>query len=392
MDSLRRWPAYSQEEIDAVQRILRSGKVNYWTGQEGRAFETDYAGYTGVRHAIALANGTVALELALRVLGVGPGDEVIVTPRSFIASASSAALIGATPVFADVDPESQNITADTIRLHITDRTRAIIAVHLAGWPCNMPPIMALAKENGIRVIEDCAQAHGAELAGQPVGSFADVSAFSFCQDKIISTGGEGGMLLTDSPALWEKAWAYRDHGKRCNPSCEPRKHQKEASFRWTHDSFGSNLRMTEIQATLGRVQLRKLDEWVDKRRANAEILIEELSSNPGLRIPIPGQHVRHAYYKFYTFLNMEALAPKWTRERVIKTLNDRGVPCSTGSYGELYKEQAFVDAGLGPKSPLPHAVDLGRTSMMFVVHPTLSPKEMTQMGRAIKNVINSALA
>ena len=392
MDSLLRWPAYSQEELDAVHRVLRSGQVNYWTGQEGRAFEKEYASYTGVQHAIALTNGTVALELALRVLGVGPGDEVIVTPRSFIASASSAALIGASPVFADVNLESQNITADTIRPHITDRTRAIIAVHLAGWPCNMPPIMALAKEKGIAVIEDCAQAHGAKLAGQPVGSFADVSAFSFCQDKIISTGGEGGMLLTDSPALWEKAWAYKDHGKRYDPGCGPRKHDRGAPFRWIHDSFGSNMRMTEIQATIGRVQLRKLDKWVDKRRANANILIEELSSSPGLRIPIPEQQVLHAYYKFYIFLDIEALAPKWTRERVIRALNDRGVPCSTGSYSELYKEKAFVDAGLGPESPLPHAVDLGRTSMMFLVHPALSYKEMIQMARTIKSVTSSALS
>ena len=392
MDKLNTWPNYSKDEINAVSRVLRCGKVNYWTGQEGKAFEREYADYTGVRHAIALTNGTAALELALRVLGVGPGDEVIVTPRSFIASASSIALVGATPVFVDVDRESQNITAKSIAPYITNKTRAIIAVHLAGWPCEMPSIVTLAKSKGISVIEDCAQAHGAKLAGQPVGSFGDISAFSFCQDKIISTGGEGGMLLTNSDELWEKAWAYKDHGKRYDESCETEDCHSATTFRWTHDSFGSNLRMTEMQAAIGRLQLRNLDEAVEKRGSNAKVLIEELSSIPILSTPVPKQHIRHAYYKFYTFLNVDALAPKWTRERIVAAIKDRAVPCSTGSYGELYKEKAFIDAGLGLEAPLPNALELGRSSLMFLVHPTLSHKEVAQMARTIKSVISSALS
>ncbi len=389
MDMHNTWPHYSAEELMAVQRILRSGKVNYWTGREGEAFEREYASYAGVRHAVALANGSVALELALRVLGVGPGDEVVVTPRSFIASASCVALVGATPVFADVDRDSQNITAESIAPHITEHTRAIIAVHLAGWPCDMPSIVALAKGRNLAVIEDCAQAHGATFAGKPVGSFGDLAAFSFCQDKIISTGGEGGMLLTDSTELWQKAWAYKDHGKRAEQSGTAQQSGTATTFRWAHESFGSNLRMTEMQAAIGRIQLRNLDASVQKRRANARILIDELSSTPGLRIAIPGQYIGHAYYKFYAFLDRDTLPSKQSREDIVAALNARGVPCSTGSYGELYREKAFVDAGHGSTAPLPTARELGCTSLMFPVHPTLTDEELRQMARAIKDVIGS---
>ena len=196
------WPSFAEDEVEAAAAVLRSGNVNYWTGEEGHQFEAELAAFTGCKHAIALANGTVALELALYALGIGPGDEVVTTSRTFIASASCAVMRGALPVMADVDRDSQNITADTIRAALTPRTEAIIAVHLAGWPCDMDPIMELATSTGLKVIEDCAQAHGASYKGRPVGSMGDVAAFSFCQDKIMTTGGEGGMLTTnDAEAL-----------------------------------------------------------------------------------------------------------------------------------------------------------------------------------------------
>ena len=193
-------------------QVFRSGKVNYWTG--GRAaVRVRVCGISGCKHAVALANGTVALECALKALGVGPGDEVITTSRTFIASASCAVMLGARPVFADVDRESQNITAESIRRVLTPRTKAIVAVHLAGWPCEMDDILALAHERGIKVVEDCAQAHGATYKGRPVGSLGDVAAFSFCQDKIMTTAGEGGMVTTNSEELWNAMWSLKDHGK-----------------------------------------------------------------------------------------------------------------------------------------------------------------------------------
>ena len=386
------WPYYAEDEIEAVHDVLRSGHVNYWTGGQGRDFGREYADYVGVGFGIALANGTVALELALRALNIGPGDEVIVTSRSFVASASSITICGATPVFADVDLDSQNVTAETIAPHITIHTRAIVVVHLAGWPCEMPPIMELAKKNGIQVIEDCAQAHGARLNDQPVGSFGDIATFSFCQDKIISTGGEGGMLLTNSEALWEKAWAYKDHGKNYKAVSEVHQDGESGPFRWVHESFGSNFRMTEMQAAIGRLQLRKLDLWVDRRRCNASILIDQLSTAPGLRIPVPKPHVHHSYYKFYAFLKLETLSKDWTRNRVIEEINGRGVPCFGGSCSEIYKEKAFQTAGYGPETALVNALNLGESSLMFVVHPTLSEADMRHMTKVIKNVAGSMLA
>jgi dTDP-4-amino-4,6-dideoxygalactose transaminase len=386
---LATWPAYSEEEIDAVQQVLRSGKVNYWTGEEGREFEREYAAYVGVEHAIALANGSVALELALRALDIGPGDEVIVTPRSFIASASCIVVCGATPVFADVDRESQAITAATIEPLIGPRTRAIVLVHLAGWPCEMDPIISLARERGLKVIEDCAQAHGARYKGMPVGSFGDAAAFSFCQDKIITTGGEGGMLVTRTKALWEKAWSYKDHGKGFDAVYRAR-NKDETGFRWVHESFGTNFRMTEMQAVIGRIQLRRLDDWIVQRRRNAQVLIDGLADQPLLRIPLPDDQIYHAYYKFYAFLRPARLRTGWTRDRIIGALNLLGVPCFSGSCSEIYREKAFADSPFVPAKPLPVARELGDTSLMFVVHPSLAEADMRRMSAKIRQVLSDA--
>jgi len=203
MNIPKSWPYYAPDEVQAVTDVLLSGKVNYWTGQVSRQFEQAYADYLGVKHTIAVANGTLALDLAWVALGIGQGDEVIVTSRTFLASVSSIVLAGAKPVFADVDVDSQNITVDTIKAVLTPKTKAIICVHLAGWPCDMPAIMAFAREHNLYVIEDCAQAHGAQINGQAIGSFGDIAAFSFCQDKIMSTGGEGGLVATNNSDCWQ---------------------------------------------------------------------------------------------------------------------------------------------------------------------------------------------
>lgn len=367
------WPCYSETEIDAAIAVLRSGKVNYWTGEQCREFEKEFAQACSTQHAVALCNGTLALELALRALEIGPGDEVIVPCRTFIASASAVINAGARPVFADVDQNSQNITADTIREVLSPRTRAIIAVHLAGWPCEMDPIMGLSREHGIKVIEDCAQAHGARYKGKPAGSLGDVAAFSFCQDKIISTGGEGGMLVTNDSQMWEKAWSYKDHGKSYYST-----HKKEHApgFRWVHDSIGSNWRMTEIQAAIGRLQLNKLTQWHVRRNRSAFLMSKRFREIPGLRVTQPPGYVDHAYYKYDVFLNQEELREDWNRDRIVAEISAKGVPCFTGICPEVYLEKAFDAADLRPVRRLPVAQKLGETSLTFLVHPTLGDHDI----------------
>jgi len=382
------WPVFDDEQIEAATAVLRSGKVNYWTGEQGRAFEAEFATAAGCRYGIALANGTVALELALRGFGIGPGDEVVVTPRTFLASASCVVACGATPVFADVDPESQNITAETIQAVLTPRTRAVIAVHLAGWPCDMDPIATLCREHGIKLIEDCAQAHGATYRGRPVGSLGDAAAFSFCQDKIMTTAGEGGMLVTNDRDLWARAWAYKDHGKSYEAVYE-RHHPP--GFRWLHESFGTNWRMTEIQAAIGRVQLQRLPAWIDRRRRNAAILTERLQAVAALRVTRPPNHAGHAFYKYYAFVRPERLAPGWTRDRLLSAITERGVACFTGSCSEIYLERAFEGTGWAPPERLPVARELGETSLMLLVDPTYGDADMEHVADVIEEVFAEAV-
>ena len=339
------WPSFTEEEANAVRDVILSNKVNYWTGQECREFEKEFAAWTGSEHAISLTNGTVALDLALQALGIGAGDEVVVTPRTFLASVSSIVNAGAIPVFADVDSKSQNITAETIRAVLTPRTRAIICVHLAGWPCDMDPIMVLAGEYGLKVIEDCAQAHGAHYKGRPVGSIGHVGAWSFCQDKIMTTGGEGGMVTTNDRALWSRMWSIKDHGKSWEAVYE---RQHAPGFRWLHERFGTNWRMMEVQAVIGRIQLQRMQDWHAKRLANAERIWSSAQVLSGLRVPTVPADITHAAYKCYVFVEPSALKAGWDRDRVLNEISARGVPCFSGSCSEVYLEKAFDDTGLRP--------------------------------------------
>jgi hypothetical protein len=381
------WPSFSKGETEAVARVLESGKVNYWTGDEGRQFETEFAAFTGSKHAIALANGTVALELAQYALGIGPGDEVVVPSRTFIASASCAFMRGATAVVADVDRNSQTLTADTIRAVLSPRTRAIVAVHLAGWPCDMGPILELAHEHHLKVVEDCAQAHGAAYKGRPVGSMGHVNAFSFCQDKIMTTGGEGGMLTTNDRDLWSRAWAFKDHGKSYDAVYQ-RHHPP--GYPWLHESFGTNWRLTEMQSALGRVQLQRLPETVLTRQRLAGVLSERFARIPALRLTIPPDNVNHSYYKYYVFLRTEHLREDWSRQRIIDAINAEGVPCFVGSCSEIYLERAFPPE-LRPLERLPVARELGETALMFLIHPTLSENDMHDAADAVEKVLACAV-
>lgn len=381
------WPLFDEEQIETVSTVLRSGKVNYWTGQEGREFEREFAGFVGSKHAIALANGTLALELALYALGIQPGDEVIVPCRTFIASASCVAMRGAIPVLADVDPISQNLTVETIEPLLTSRTRAIIAVHLAGWPCDMDSIMELASARGLKVIEDCAQAHGATYKGRPVGSLGDAGAFSFCQDKIVTTGGEGGILTTNSEDVKDLAWSYKDHGKSWKAINGP---GPANVFRYVHESFGSNLRLTEMQSAIGRLALRQLPAWVARRRRHAAILFDRFSRIPGLTLSIPPTEIGHSYYKFYAFVEPQALRADWTRDRIASALQAEGIVAGSGICPEIYREKAFSSRGWGPEQPYATARRLGETSLMFQVHPTLRDEDMFDIANATAKVMRAA--
>ncbi len=382
------WPQFDEDEIAAVEAVLRSGRVNYHTGTEGRDFEVEFAAAAGSKHAIALANGTVALELALYALGIGPGDEVIVPPRTFVASASAVVVRGATPVFAEVDRDTQNITAETIEAAFTERTKAIIPVHLGGMPCDMPAIMKLAGKHNVKVIEDCAQALGARCQDRPVGTFGHAAAFSFCQDKIMTTGGEGGMLVTDDDHVFDRAWAYKDHGKSRDLVLDTS--HDGASFRWLHEGFGTNWRMTEMQSALGRVALRKVPGWVEQRRANARILVDRLGKHPALRVPLPGSDIYHAYYRFYAFIVPERLSDGWTRDRIAQAVKAEGIPCGSGSCSEIYLEQAFETAGLAPSVRFPVARELGEDSLALLVHHTAGEREMREAADAVEKVLEVA--
>ena len=390
------WPNFTQQEADAVSRVLLSNKVNYWTGKECREFEKEFAAWAGTDYAVALANGTLALDVALQAMGIGEGDEVIVTPRSFIASVSTVVNAGAIPVFADVEPDTGNLSARTIAPHITDKTKAIICVHLAGWPCDMDEIMALAKQHNLWVIEDCAQAHGAKYKGKPVGSIGHVGAWSFCQDKIMTTGGEGGMVTTNDKALWQKMWEYKDHGKNYDSIYHK---QHPPGFRWLHDSFGTNWRMMEMQAVIGRIQLKKMAEWTKIRTQNAKILRDALTQFAGeqqfLRIPdiefhqVMGSDSVHAYYKYYVYVRPENLPENINRDSILNALNEKKIPCFSGSCSEIYLEKAFDNHPSRPNPRLTVAKELGETSLMFLIHPTLTTNEMQTIANTTVDVLTT---
>ncbi|MHA3114594.1 DegT/DnrJ/EryC1/StrS aminotransferase family protein [Acinetobacter sp. ANC 4635] len=378
------WPSFTQQEADAVSQVLLSNKVNYWTGQECREFEKEFADFVGTQYAVALSNGTVALDVALKALGIGAGDDVIVTSRTFLASASSIVTAGANPVFADVELDSQNISRRTIEAVLTPNTKAIVCVHLAGWMCDMDPIMQLAEEKGLYVIEDCAQAHGAQYKGRSAGSIGHIGAWSFCQDKIMSTGGEGGMVTTNDKNLWKKMWSYKDHGKNYDSIYNK---QHPPGFRWLHDSFGTNWRMMEMQAVIGRIQLKRMSEWTKKRAENAAKILKVFKKSSFFKVHIPSDDYVHAYYKCYVQVNLEALPDGWSRDRVMQEINAQGVPCFSGSCSEVYLEHAFDGTPWRPAQRLINAKQLGETSLMFLVHPTLSPESIEKTLSAIQKVI-----
>ncbi len=381
------WPFFAPDEVDAAKDVLISGKVNYWTGAITKQFEAEFAAYHSRKYGIAVSNGTLALELALFGLDVGPGDEVITTCKTFIASASCVVQRGATPIIADIDSVSQNMTVQTIKPLITSKTKAIIVVHLGGYPCDMPSIMKLAKEHKLFVIEDCAQAHGAKINGQIVGSFGDVAAFSFCQDKIMTTGGEGGVIVLDDENIFKKMWSFKDHGKSYDLA-----HQKTKGFefRYIHNDFGSNWRFTEFQSAIALKQLAKLEGWVNKRRELAFTITEGLELLENFKFYHAPKNIYHCYYRLYGFLDTLKFKKDWNKSLFIEAINAEGTPCMVGSCSEIYLEEAFKKNKLGPKERLPIAKQLSESSVAFLVHPTLDLQYANDVVKAVRKVYAQA--
>lgn len=394
------WPSFSQEEADTVASVLLSNKVNYWTGDIGRKFEREFADFAETKFAIAVANGTVALDLIYHGLSIGSrnggseDDEVFVTSRTFLASVSSIMNAGAKPIFVDVDRDSQNIDPTLISQNITKNTKAILCVHLAGWPCDIDAIKKALGDRNIQIIEDCAQAHGARYKGKSVGSLGHAAAWSFCQDKIMTTGGEGGMVTCSDDMLWRKMWAYKDHGKSYAAVYEKGDHPP--GFRWLHENLGTNWRLTEMQSAIGRIQLKRMKKWTQRRHENAQALFNALkpfANEDGLlRMPDfafttsnndPDNYYQHAWYKFYIFIRVENLPIGWSRDRIVADLVELGIPCYQGSCSEVYLEKVFDNTKFRPEKRLSVAKELGETSIMLLVHPTIDQNEISIISKKL---------
>lgn len=390
------WPVIDEEAQEAVCQVLKSGRINYWTGIQTRTFENEFAAYVGMPYALAVANGTLALELALRACEIGPGDEVVVPSRTFIATAGCVAAVGATPVVADIDPATNNLTALTVAEVLTPRTKAIIAVHLGGYPVQMDEILSLARQVGAYVIEDCAQAHGATYKGRAVGSLADIGCFSFCQDKIMPLG-EGGMITFKDKEKYESAWSYRDHGRSFEKAHAASVGETSAEFKWLTDSFGSNARMGEMEGALGRVMLKNLEAFHEARTLNAVQLAQRFDSIEGIEPLLPSESdvcagTNHAFYRLYTRVNPALLRPEWSRNRIITELVSRGVPVQYGSCALIAHEKAFESFADAQISQWRGACVAHRESMAFLVHPTLQHQDIETIGKCVEEVMKKAVS
>jgi dTDP-4-amino-4,6-dideoxygalactose transaminase len=394
------YPRYNQYTLRKVQKVLKSGRVNYWTGHECKEFEREFTKYIENKYAVTLSNGSVALEIALKALNLKKRDEIIVSPRSFIISASCVLDLGLKPVFADVD-NNGNLSIKGIKKAYNKNVKAIILVHLNGLSCDLDPVLKFIKKNKIFLIEDCSQAHGAIYKDKKVGSFGHISTWSFCQDKIISTGGEGGMISTNNKKLWLKLWSLKDHGKNYK-SVFYKKHK--TGFRWLHDNLGSNYRMTEMQAAIGREQLKTLDNQLKIRNAIANIYLNELKEyyqryhllqKPDFKCqtcPFKQNEKKcnkclHAFYRLNLFINKN----KIKQIKLIEQLNKNKINCSVGSCPEIYREKIFKKLKFSPKKRLFNAKLLGETSIMFPIDPGRSMAKVKIEINSIKKIFNKYL-
>lgn len=408
----KNWPQYTDKIISGVSEILCSGKVNQWTGTKVKEFEKKYCDYFGCKYAVAVSNGSVAIELCLRAINLKEGDEVIVTPRSFLASASSINICGGIPVFVDVDYETQNITLENIQAGYSDKTKAVILVHLAGLSCKkIDEIINWCHLKNIYVIEDCAQCHGAKYKNQYLGTFGDINAWSFCQDKIISTGGEGGMVTTNNEFLFKKVWSFKDHGKNYdktnygnNTKQEIQTKNKAGHHNFLHDTIGSNYRMTEIQASIGIDSLDLLQNWIEIRRYNANLLSNCLVKYDFIKIlnwhkyedyynQYDMKHIKtyyHCYYKYYFYINRDYFGYENIRNIILDEFIKNGICASVGSNSEIYKELCYGENNnyrIGQECT--NAKEIGKSCIMLQTDPTYTKEYMVYFIDKIQKILNT---
>lgn len=340
-NKLAGWPQFDERAIQAVTEVLKSGKVNYWTGPMGMKFEKSYAQWQGSNFAISVATGTAALHTALSALGIGPGDEVIVPSYTFIATSFSVVQAGAIPRFADVNLEDHCISLESAEKLVTERTKAIIPVHLYGNVCDMDPIMEFAKRHGIFVLEDNAEAFGGEYKGRKTGTIGHIAACSFCQNKTFTTGGEGGMVTTDDEEIAWKARSFRDHGydvkERLNLL------EMEQKLPYIHNMVGFNYRMTEMQSAIGLAELERIDTWnMPNRRRNAKIVMDRLAELPQVRyMPVDTPERRNGWYVMAFSLDIEDM--NCDIRKFVSAVVAEGAPCWKVFWPQCHTENAFMN-------------------------------------------------
>jgi len=330
------WPVFDETERRLLGGVLESG--NWWFGELVRQFEAEFARFQGARHAVTCTNGTTAIEMGLKALGVQPGDEVIVPPYSFIATASAVITVGAVPVFADIRPDTLCLDPADVARKITPRTRVVIPVHVAGYIADMDGLLALTRARGLRVLEDAAHAWGSQWRGRGAGVLGECGTFSFQVSKNI-TAGEGGVMVTDQEDLADLCRSYTHCGRR------------KGSAWYDHDYLGSNLRLTEFQAAVLLAQLSRLEAQTLRRQASAAVLDRELAGLPGIQLLAPARDMSRRSYHMYVFRVDEA-ALGITRDRFVQALEAEGVPASRGWYRPLYANGVFTNPSGAAKHPI----------------------------------------
>jgi perosamine synthetase len=356
-------PIIEDEEVEEVVKVLRSGFIAQ--GPKVAEFEEDFAEYIGVKHAVASSSGTTALHLALLAAGVGPGDEVITTPFTFAATGNSILYVGAKPVFVDIDHETYNLDPEKIEKEVTDKTKAIMPVHLYGQPADMDPIKEKADDHKLIIIEDAAQAHGAIYNGKKTGSLGDMGCFSFYPTKNMTTS-EGGIITTNSEEMAEKARVLRAHGE---------------SERYTHVVLGYNFRMTDIAAAIGIVQLKKLEKFNEKRIKNAKYLTEQIDKINGIKPPYVPANVKHVFHQ-YT-IRVE----KSKRDELMKFLNSSGIGTGIHYPKPIYQQKLYQE--LGFSASCPEAEKAAAEVLSLPVHPSLDVDDLEKIVSALKNASKS---
>jgi dTDP-4-amino-4,6-dideoxygalactose transaminase len=404
-NQLAGWPQFDEKAIAAVEQVLRSGKVNYWTGRKGMEFEQRFAAWQGSKYAVSVATGTAALHVALSALGIGPGDEVIVPSYTFIATSFSVVQAGAIPRFADVNLEDHCISVESAEKLVNRRTKAIIPVHLYGNVCDMDEILAFAKRHKLYVIEDNAEACGGIYKSKKTGTLGHIAACSFCQNKTFTTGGEGGMVTTDDEELAWKARSFRDHGydvkERLNLL------EMEQKLPYIHNMVGWNYRMTEMQSAIGLAELERIDTWnLPNRRRNARILMDALRERPEVKfLPIDTEERQNGWYAMAFSLDIENM--NCSIEQFVEAAVAEGVPCwkvfwpqchterafrefnSFGQSGFPFRSKEYTDAASVDytKVEVPNARWHERHTFSCFAYPTFTEDDMHQIACALVKVI-----